>query len=581
MEKFTEFLDSQNIDYEVVDDNIVDVFQFGKMMYADMSKKKTVFRLRGEKSKDNDVENVELNVFQTREELMADNIVAIAFELADEYNYVLTKDESVKIYPLFNIGLSLLPELDFDYVNLGAHTGMELLSGSGIPSHWIQRASFLGHRKIGICDHNTMANTYNFQKECDEWNAKNPDKSVNPIFGYSTAMDNLTEDGLPIKLYVHNNDGFENMLRIHKFITIGDNDDATFKVTLDVLKQNGSGLSIVFGKTSAEWVKNNNKAVEILKSSFDNVYFQIDFNEYKANRIDIEVLDSLKVYFNEIYNTSKHIEPILILDTYYANQIEYKNRALLAKINKTGYSVSDQQWYKNIDEIFSDMNDLFSDKFNPKEILKQSADNTLKLAESCDFKYKTDTNYMPIYNMTDEESEKYGGDRIFMFDSLLEDGLKNMNLSDEKYPIYRNRLDEEKYVIKSTNNVDYMLVQRDVVNWSAQNDILVGAGRGSAGGCLILYLLGVTQVDPIRFDLLFERFLLPERAGLYEAMVTKLGETESDSKAIEIEFEDGKTIILHPDSIVKLTGEERPFYADELNVGDEIEFDNIDKLFNI
>ena len=73
------------------------------------------------------------------------------------------------------------------------------------------------------------------------------------------------------------------------------------------------------------------------------------------------------------------------------------------------------------------------------------------------------------------------------------------------------------YIIESTDNVDYLLVQYDTCNWARRNNIFVGCGRGSAAGSLLLYLLGITLIDPIKYDLIFERFLLPERAGLAPA----------------------------------------------------------------
>ena len=245
------------------------------------------------------------------------------------------------------------------------------------------------------------------------------------------------------------------------------------------------------------------------------------------------------------------------------------------------HNQSDEQWYKTIDEHISTITPLFDEfKWDINSIIKECADNTLKVAESCTARYKMDTNYMPRYDMTEEEKVKYG-DFENMFDQLLEDGFKQ-RVPKGKEKEYRERLEMEKYVIKSTNNVDYMLVQRDTVNYAKESDILTGAGRGSAGGSLILYLLGITHVDPIRFSLLFERFLLPERAGLYEAQVTKVIEQVSDSDdVVEIEFEDGRKIVLDPDSQIVVDGEERAVYADELKSDMDINFDNIDNLFKI
>ena len=127
-----------------------------------------------------------------------------------------------------------------------------------------------------------------------------------------------------------------------------------------------------------------------------------------------------------------------------------------------------------------------------------------------------------------------------------------------------------------------MLNQYDVVKWAEENGIVVGAGRGSASGSLVLYLLNVTKVDPIRFSLLFERFLLPERAGLYDAHVTKISEEVDDAdEVIEIEFEDGRKVVLDIDSQILVDGEDGTLYADELKDGMKILFDNIDNLFKI
>jgi DNA polymerase-3 subunit alpha len=87
--------------------------------------------------------------------------------------------------------------------------------------------------------------------------------------------------------------------------------------------------------------------------------------------------------------------------------------------------------------------------------------------------------------------------------SLVDMGLDNV--------VYRGRLEEELNVIKEKNFASYFLVVSDMVNWSKQNEILVGPGRGSAAGSLVCYLLGITEVDPIKYDLLFFRFINPER----------------------------------------------------------------------
>ena len=197
--------------------------------------------------------------------------------------------------------------------------------------------------------------------------------------------------------------------------------------------------------------------------------------------------------------------------------------------------------------------------------------------------FETDRNYMPQYSMTEEELKKYGTTHN-MFNTLLEEGLQRL-VPEEKQEVYRKQMEYEKYIIESTNNIDYLLVQYDTVNWAKRNGIYVGCGRGSAAGSLLLYLLGITLVDPLRYDLIFERFLLPERAGLYQADTTIIGGDIESAHYVEVRLENGRTIRLDKDAqlLVKRDGEESPVtvYADELQENDDILFDNKDVLFTI
>lgn len=569
MDELIEYLNSQIIQYDIIANNVVSIEGFGVGMFADTESKKSVFRT----FKIDDKEEVHLNIMNTKDELRDSGIQYIFFKFANEWNYVDIDDNKLEFYPLVNVGLSLLPLANFDYVNLGCHTGMELLNGSANPDRWIQRAKFLGHKYIGICDFNTLGNTLNLQKECDK-------AGIQPVFGYSTLLNIDDSDaGVNIKVYAKGDNGFKNLLRIHKNVAV-DNSE-TNKVDLEALLKHGKDCVLVIGKQHADWVLKNEFTIDNLKKSFDSIYFQIDFNEYRANRLDIEVLESLKLYFHNIYK-KKDIDPILITDCYYVNKHEYKNKITLNKISiGAAHNQSNQQWYKTIDEHIETMKPLFdSSKWDIDALIKECADNTVKLASQCTAKYRLDINYMPRYDMTPEEQEKYG-DPETLFDELLEDGFKK-RVPKGQEDIYRERLEYEKYVIKSTNNVNYMLVQRDTINFTIANDIATGAGRGSAGGSLILFLLGITHVDPVKRNLLFERFLLPERAGLYEAQVTKVAEKVDDAPEVaEIEFEDGRKIVLDLDSQVLVEGQDRAIYADELNEGMDVVFDNIDNLFKI
>lgn len=230
------------------------------------------------------------------------------------------------------------------------------------------------------------------------------------------------------------------------------------------------------------------------------------------------------------------------------------------------------------------MSGLFDEhKWDIEDIFNWACENTVKIAKGAEARYEIERNFMPQYDMADNEKSKYAN-RHEMFLDLLEDGFNKL-VPKDKEDIYRKQLDHEIYVLESTNNVDYMLVQYDTVNWARKNGILVGCGRGSAGGCLVLYLLGITLIDPIKYDLLFERFLLPERAGLYPSDVTIIGDDVDSNQYIEVTLENHKTYKIDKDAqlLVKRAGMDDPIvvYADELQTDDDIQFDNRDLLFTL
>lgn len=305
----------------------------------------------------------------------------------------------------------------------------------------------------------------------------------------------------------------------------------------------------------------------------------------KAERIDIKVLEASKYYFDHIYQSSNiSVPPVLLCDCYYLDKDDAKNKIILNKVAEgAAHEQSEEQYYKDIDEHYLSFNQLFdAEKWDIPALFKECCDNTLIILENANARFENARNFMPKYDLTPEELKKYGNVHN-MFCQLLEDGLKRL-VPKEKQVEYRKQMEYEKYIIESTNNVDYLLVQYDTCNWARKNDILVGCGRGSAAGSLLLYLMGITLIDPIKYDLIFERFLLPERAGLYQSDTTIIGEDLSVNDFVEVVLENGKIIKIDKDAelLVKRVDEEPvTVYADELKEGDNILFDNKDLLFTI
>lgn len=107
-------------------------------------------------------------------------------------------------------------------------------------------------------------------------------------------------------------------------------------------------------------------------------------------------------------------------------------------------------------------------------------------------------------------------ENLLYFDFLIEQGWNNkiisLNLTEEEKQVYRERLNFERNTLVEKKFIDYMLMVQDYVNWAKDNDVLVGAGRGSAAGSLVAFLLNITEINPIPYGLLFERFLNPATA---------------------------------------------------------------------
>lgn len=561
-----EWLDANKIQYEILDDEVVNVEGLGKMYYEDTNLISSIFRT--------DLQNnVKFNATENIETLHDEEIFYIVFKFGDNWYYYDTRKE-FKFNILKYIGTRKKCEHDQPFVNLGVHTPYELLNGSFSIGDWVKKAKYLGQKAIGICDYNTMAGALVLQKECLS-------AGISPVFGYSlTFTDGVDKVGA--KIYCQTQNGLQNLLRIQKAINV----DSTDKIIdLVELLNRGEGNVIVFDKYSSVWLHGIGDKINKFLDSFDDCYYQLDLSEFKAERIDIRVLESTKYYFDNLYDNGT-VPPVLISDCYYLDKDDAKNKIILNKIAEgAAHEQSDDQYFKDLDEHWATFEPLFDkDEWEDiEDIFNYACENTVVIADGAKTLFETDRNFMPQYDMTDKEKERWG-DRHSMFLGLLKEGFDKL-VPEEKKDVYKKRLEHEIYVLEATNNVDYMLVQYDTVNWARENGILVGCGRGSAGGCLVLYLLGITLIDPIKYDLIFERFLLPERAGLYPSDVTVVGDNMESKDYVEVELDNGQTYKIDKDAqlVVKRDGEDKPIvlYADELQEGDDIQFDNRDVLFTL
>lgn len=563
-----EWLEQNKIQYTQIDAEVIDIPGFGKAYFQDTQRStyNSIFR------KDTDG-NFIFNSLVRPEELLNDGIENIIFKFGDNF-YYHNLNQDFKLNILKYVGKRAQLQHDIPFVNLGVHTPFELLNGSFMPEEWIRKAKYLGHTALGVCDYNTMAACFVFQKACDA-------AGIKPVFGYSLTVE---ADGFSFgaKVYVQTQQGFRNLLRIQKAIMVDNVENKT--IDISELLNRAEGNALVLDKYAPTSFVGNVQVIDILTQAFDRIFYQVDLSEYKAERIDIKVLEATKKYFHEWYDDPKMPRPVLLGDAYYLDADDAKNKIILNKVAEgAAHEQSNDQYFKDADEHYALFEALFGEDWDIEELFRECAENTFIIADHAEGRMDTTRNYMPKYDMTPEELKKYGTTHN-MFNQLLKDGLRRLAPKD-KMEQYRKQMEYEKYIIESTDNVDYLLVQYDTCNWARKNNIFVGCGRGSAAGSLLLYLLGITLIDPIKYNLIFERFLLPERAGLSPADTTIIGNDMDSNRYFELTLDDGKTINVDYDAefMVKRTGEEKPIrvYADELEEGDEIIFDNKDILFTI
>jgi DNA polymerase-3 subunit alpha len=380
-----------------------------------------------------------------------------------------------------------------EFVHLGVHSEYELMNGSGVCEDWVKKGAFLKSKALGICDRNTLGGTLSFQMSCSK-------KEIKPIFGETITIAYDYDEGKDIqethelKLYVKNKEGWRNLLHINNKINV--EHGGLFIPEQDVL-ENLSGLFVVFSKESIyNYSINDFKNLkQIVKRYTEKAecFYQIDSVIFEVDELDLHNLQNIRAYI-----VNQLVEPILINDSYYIDKEYCDLKEMLNKLDRRSQPSSKDQYFKTINDTYDNFNKwLDNDKLY--STLLTATENTIRLADACDFKIETGLRKLPRYRFV-EDSEK-------LFYDLIQKGISE-KLSDVKdLQPYLDRIETECRLLVGAQIVDFFLILWDIIKWSKSSGILVGSGRGSVGGSLVAYLLDITTVDPIKYDLLFERFL--------------------------------------------------------------------------
>ncbi len=396
------------------------------------------------------------------------------------------------------------------FVHLHLHTEYSLLDGenriSAIPDAVLNG----GMNACAITDHGVMFGAVEFYKACAA-------KGVKPIIGCEVyvaprSMEQkdrmLDADYSHLVLLAKNEIGYKNLITIvSKAFTIGFYSKP--RTDIETLTKYSEGLIALSGCISGSIPKailaNDmslaRERIIILDRIFGRNNFYLELQRHGIEGQE-EVNRALIRFSSEL-----GIPLVATNDAHYTTRGDAGIQRLLTAIS-TGSTVDELEFGMEGSEHYiksaSEMAILFRD-------VPEAVENTVRIAEMCDFSFDFENMHLPAFRAPAPlTSEQY-------LKKLCLEGLERLagagRLSGD-ISLYHERIEHELSIIHSMGFDDYMLIVWDFVNYARKNGIPVGSGRGSAVGSLCTYSLGITQVDPIKFNLLFERFLNPERVSM-------------------------------------------------------------------
>lgn len=413
------------------------------------------------------------------------------------------------------------------FCHLHLHTEYSLLDGSGKIGKLMKKAKELGMKSIAITDHGVLYGLVDFYKAAKE-------NDIKPILGCEVYVvpksrhikqPDKENSTYHLVLLVKNQIGYENLMKI---VSVASIEGFYYKPRIDYeyLRKHSEGLialsACLGGEVQSYHLKGNYEKAKETALTYKEIFngdFYIELQNHGMEEQKRVNEENIKL------SNETGIPLVATNDVHYISKEDSRSHDVLMCI-QTAKTIddphrrrypSDQFYLKSADEMW----DMFS-------YIPEALENTIKIANECSYEYKFHESKLPKFPLEEGQDPYeylrdtcYKGliDRYSVFENLRNQSLDYSEIEEvvanyEEAKEYVDRLEYELQVIKQMGYIDYFLIVWDFVRFSYESGIPTGPGRGSAAGSIVAYTLGITKIDPIKYSLIFERFLNPERVSM-------------------------------------------------------------------
>ncbi|MCD5405790.1 MAG: DNA polymerase III subunit alpha [Desulfotomaculum sp.] len=403
------------------------------------------------------------------------------------------------------------------FVHLHLHTEYSLLDGAARIKRAVAKAKEMGMPALAITDHGAMFGVLEFYKECLS-------AGIKPILGCEMYIaPRRMEDRVPkiddqhfhLVLLAENIEGYRNLM---KLVSLGYTKGFYYKPRVDkeTLAKYSKGLIALSACTAGEVAANIilGKQEEALRAALeyreifgkDNFFLELQYHGMPEQRIANKGILRIKEELG--------IPIVITNDVHYIEKEDSEIQDILMCI-QTGKTIDDEDRMKfQTDQLYlksaSEMLFAFSGVID-EGICREAMENTLAIAERVCVNLELKKTHLPKYNVSSEHKTS----DIYLAELCRQGAKKRYADPKGELPLLvRKRLLYELNIISKMGFADYFLIVWDFINYAKKKGIPVGPGRGSAAGSIVAYCLGIVEVDPLKYGLLFERFLNPERVSL-------------------------------------------------------------------